>query len=70
MLDIVAKDLRIDHIEMRRRNLVTAEEQPYSVATIQPTDAKDQYDSGDYRTTLDRVLKEIDWPDSMLQGAD
>ena len=69
MLDIVAKDLRIDPIELRRRNLITAAEQPYSIASVQPTNAVDAYDSGDYRTTLDRVLQEINWPEvSKLQG--
>ncbi len=69
MLDMIAGDLGIDRVELRRRNLVTAAEQPYSIATIQPTNATDQYDSGDYRATLDRVLKEINWPEvSKLQG--
>jgi carbon-monoxide dehydrogenase large subunit len=62
MLDIIAADLGIDRIELRRRNLVTAAEQPYPIAHVQPTDAKDEYDSGEYRATLDRALAEIDWP--------
>ena len=46
-----------------------ATEQPYPIAHVQPTDAKDEYDSGEYRETLDRALKEIDWPKlSKLQG--
>ena len=69
MLDLIAGDLGIDRIELRRRNLVTAAEQPYPIATIQPTNATDQYDSGDYRSTLDRVLQEINWLEvSKLQG--
>ncbi len=69
MLDMIAGDLDIDRIELRRRNLVTSAEQPYSIATIQPTNATDQYDSGNYSATLDRVLKEINWPEiSKLQG--
>ena len=62
MIDMIAAELGIDRIEMRRKNLVTAGEQPYPVATVQPTDAKDEYDSGEYRATLDRALNEIDWP--------
>jgi carbon-monoxide dehydrogenase large subunit len=69
MIDIIAADLGIDRIEMRRRNLVTAKEQPYPIAHVQPTDARDEYDSGEYAATLDRALKEIDWPAvSKLQG--
>jgi carbon-monoxide dehydrogenase large subunit len=69
LLDMAAVDLGIDRVEFRRRNLISASEQPYPIATIQPTDSRDQYDSGDYRSTLDRVLQEIDWPKvSKLQG--
>jgi len=68
LLDMIADDLGIDRIELRRRNLITAAEQPYGVATVQPTDAKDEYDSGDYRATLERALKEIDWPQASKLG--
>jgi len=61
MLDMIADDLGIDRIELRRRNLITSAEQPYKIATVQPTNAVDEYDSGDYAATLDRVLTEIDW---------
>jgi len=61
MIEIAAADLGIDRVEFRRRNLVTNDEQPYPVATVQPTDARDEYDSGDYRVALDRCLKEIGW---------
>jgi carbon-monoxide dehydrogenase large subunit len=61
MIDIAAADLGIDRIAFRRRNLITQAEQPYPVATVQPTDARDEYDSGDYRTTLERCLGEFGW---------
>lgn len=62
LLDLVAADLGIDRVEMRRKNLVTAAEQPYPIASVQPTDAHDQYDSGEYSEALDRALKEFNWP--------
>ena len=69
LLDMVASDLAIDRVEFRRRNLVTQPEQPYPIAHVQPTDAKDQYDSGDYPATLERCLKEIRWDEkSKLAG--
>ncbi len=69
LLDMVADDLKIDRVELRRRNLVTAAEQPYPIASVQPTDANDQYDSGDYRETFDRALKEFNWTEkSKLAG--
>jgi carbon-monoxide dehydrogenase large subunit len=69
MIDMIAEDLGIDRIEFRRKNLITAKEQPYPVATVQPTNAVDEYDSGDYPATLERALKEANWSEvSKLQG--
>jgi carbon-monoxide dehydrogenase large subunit len=61
MIDMIAEELGIDRLEMRRKNLVSKEEQPYPIAHVQPTDAKDEYDSGDYRATLERTLNEFDY---------
>ena len=48
---------------------MTAAEQPYPIPTVQPTNAQDEYDSGDYRETFDRVLKEFNWAEkSKLAG--
>jgi carbon-monoxide dehydrogenase large subunit len=69
MIDLMAADLGIDRIEFRRKNLIKSAEQPYPIAHVQPTDAKDEYDSGEYSETLDLALKEIDWPKlEKLQG--
>jgi carbon-monoxide dehydrogenase large subunit len=69
MIYLIAADLGIDRIEFRRKNLITAKEQPYPIATVQPTNAVDEYDSGEYVAALERTLKEIDWPRvSKLQG--
>lgn len=61
LLDMVAQDLGIDRVEIRRRNLVTHSEMPYRLASITPFDADDELDSGDYSETLDRCLEEIGW---------
>jgi len=69
LLDMVAQDLGLDRVEFRRRNLVSQGEMPYSIATITPFESKDEFDSGDYSTTLDRCLAEIDWNEtSKLAG--
>ena len=69
LLDIVAKDLGIDRVEFRRRNLVADAEMPYRLATITPFESKDELDSGDYAATLDRCLAEIGWgAKQALQG--
>jgi aerobic carbon-monoxide dehydrogenase large subunit len=64
LLDMVAGDLGIDRVELRRRNLVSASEMPYRLASITPFDAEDELDSGDYLITLDRCLQEIGWSEN------
>jgi carbon-monoxide dehydrogenase large subunit len=59
--DMVAQDLGLDRVEFRRRNLVSHQEMPYSIATITPFESKDEFDSGDYHATLDCCLDEIKW---------
>jgi aerobic carbon-monoxide dehydrogenase large subunit len=51
MIDVVASELRLDPVEIRRRNFPKAEEFPYAV----PTGVI--YDSADYETTLDLALE-------------
>src|SRR5262249_24270694 len=69
LFDILAKDLDIDRIEFRRRNLVPASAMPYRVSTITPFESSDEMDSGDYRATLDRCLEEFRWADkAKFQG--
>jgi aerobic carbon-monoxide dehydrogenase large subunit len=68
-LDMVAKDLGINRVEFRRRNLVSQREMPYPLATITPFESKDELDSGDYHATLARCLDEIKWGElSALAG--
>jgi carbon-monoxide dehydrogenase large subunit len=69
LLDMAARDLGIDQVEFRRRNLVAEAEMPYAVATIAPFESKDELDSGDYQVTLDRCLAEFGWTEKQkLKG--
>jgi aerobic carbon-monoxide dehydrogenase large subunit len=69
LLDMAARDLGIDQVEFRRRNLVREAEMPYKMATIAPFESKDELDSGDYQVTLDRCLAEIGWGEKVaLKG--
>jgi len=69
LFDMVARDLGIDRVAFRRRNLVAATEMPYAVASIAPFPSKDELDSGDYQATLDRCLAEFGWAEkAKLQG--
>ncbi|MGE4255813.1 MAG: xanthine dehydrogenase family protein molybdopterin-binding subunit [Xanthobacteraceae bacterium] len=69
LFDLVAKDLGIDRIAFRRRNLVARSEMPYKLPSISPSPSLSELDSGDYQTTLDRCLAEFDWTGKApLQG--
>ena len=69
LFDLAAKDLGIDPIEFRRRNLVRKSEMPYSLAPLDLPEKKEELDSGDYTITLERCLAEIAWKDKLpLQG--
>ncbi len=55
MLDAIARDLGLDPAEIRRRNLVAADEMPYTSAT------GNVYDSGRYPAALERLLEAADY---------
>jgi carbon-monoxide dehydrogenase large subunit len=69
LFDIAAGELGIDRVEFRRRNLIAESEMPYQLPTVEPLNIASQTDSGNYRSTLDRCLQEIDWTArSSVQG--
>jgi carbon-monoxide dehydrogenase large subunit len=63
LIELAAKELGIDSVEMRRRNLVSDAEMPYPLARVDPGDlyAQTECDSGDYAHALDRCLAEFGW---------
>ncbi|MCZ6885870.1 MAG: molybdopterin-dependent oxidoreductase, partial [Alphaproteobacteria bacterium] len=63
LFDLAAKDLRIDRVEFRRRNLVRDADMPWPLATVMPMKMAAECDSGDYAVTLERCLAEFDWPE-------
>ena len=54
LVDKAARQLKIDPIELRRKNLIRADQFPYQ------TQVALQYDIGDYQSTLDLALKAND----------
>jgi carbon-monoxide dehydrogenase large subunit len=69
LIDIAARELGIDAVEFRRRNLVPEAEMPYPLAKILVLEIETECDSGDYVVTLDRCLAEFGWAKkSELQG--
>ena len=49
-MDLIARELDMDPVEVRRRNFISPEAFPYQTPT------GDHYDSGDFGATLDRAL--------------
>jgi carbon-monoxide dehydrogenase large subunit len=69
LIDLAAKDLGIDRVEFRRRNLLTDQDMPYPLPTVLPYGTGGETDSGDYRVTFDRCLAEFGWAEkAKLQG--
>jgi aerobic carbon-monoxide dehydrogenase large subunit len=69
LLDMAARDLKVDPVAIRRRNLISEAELPYSIGQLVPYEPPSEYDSGDYRAALDRCLEEFDWTaKTALQG--
>lgn len=69
MIDLVAKDLKIDRVELRRRNLVADAQMPYPLASITPYDSSTELDSGDYHAVFDLCMREFNWAEkSKLSG--
>ena len=61
LMDAAASKLGIDAIEIRRRNLITPSEIPYTIAFIEPEADDAEMDSGDYPLLLDKTLAHIGW---------
>jgi 2-furoyl-CoA dehydrogenase large subunit len=60
-MDLVARHLGMDRIELRRRNLLNAEEFPYTIPS------GSTYDSGDYHAVLDKALAAAGYADLLRQ---
>jgi aerobic carbon-monoxide dehydrogenase large subunit len=56
LVDKAARELGVDRVEIRRKNLIQPDQFPYQ------TPVALQYDIGDYPATLDLALQSIDYP--------
>ena len=56
VVERVSAELRLDPLEVRRRNFVRSDEFPYSVGVTFQDGGPTVYDSGDYEKALDRVI--------------
>lgn len=55
LIDVAAAEMGIDRVELRRRNMVTPDELPWT------TPAATTYDSGDFPALFNRALESADW---------
>ncbi|HEV7455813.1 MAG TPA: xanthine dehydrogenase family protein molybdopterin-binding subunit [Roseococcus sp.] len=55
LIDQAARDLGMDRVELRRRNMVGQSAMPYVTAM------KQRYDSGDFGRVMDAALEKVDW---------
>ena len=55
LIDAAAREVGIDRVDIRRRNMVKPSAMPYRTAMSQT------YDSGDFERVLDAALEKIDW---------
>src|SRR4029450_13515334 len=55
LVDLAARELKIDPVELRRKNLLQPDEFPYKILT------GNYYDSGNYPAVLDKALKLSDY---------
>jgi carbon-monoxide dehydrogenase large subunit len=61
LMDRVARELKFDRAEVRRRNLIPKEKMPYTKPLKARSGAPIIYDSGDYLEAQSQVLTAIDW---------
>src|SRR5947208_12268052 len=65
LFDIAARELGLDPVEFRRRNLPRPAEMPYPLATIRPPEKTEELDSGNYESALNRCLEEFGWTEKV-----
>jgi aerobic carbon-monoxide dehydrogenase large subunit len=69
LIDLAARDLGLDAVEFRRKNLIREEELPFATGKLVPYEGATDLDTGDYHATFERALAEIGWSDKQtLQG--
>ncbi len=69
MIDRIAEHLRLEPAEVRRRNLIQADEFPYAVGLKFRDGSPLTYDSGNYPALLDGVLARVDIPAFRVEQA-
>ena len=71
LIDMAAADLGIDAATIRARNFVSVAEMPFNIGQLVTYEPPAAFDSGDFKTVFELVMKEIGWTDKQsIQGCD
>ena len=65
MIELMAKDLKLDPVDVRANNLVADAEMPYPLASITPYDSSTELDSGDNHALMEQCLAEFGWAEKV-----
>src|SRR5512132_885642 len=68
-MDALARELRMDPVELRRRNLIPADRHPYATGLNTAGRGPVDYDSGDYPRCMDLALEALDLPAARKEQA-
>ncbi|HEY7870816.1 MAG TPA: molybdopterin cofactor-binding domain-containing protein, partial [Methylomirabilota bacterium] len=68
-MDALARELRMDPVELRRRNLITADRHPYATGLTTAGRGPVDYESGDYPRCMDLALEALDLPAARKEQA-
>ncbi|HEV8142200.1 MAG TPA: xanthine dehydrogenase family protein molybdopterin-binding subunit [Methylomirabilota bacterium] len=68
-LDALARELGLDPIELRRRNLISADKYPYATGLTTAGRGPVEYDSGDYPLCMATALEALDLPAARREQA-
>jgi carbon-monoxide dehydrogenase large subunit len=70
LLDLAARALGLDPVEIRRRNLIPPDQFPWSNEIIYQDFSKLTYDSGNYEPLLNRAVEMIGWDEFRRPGGE
>jgi aerobic carbon-monoxide dehydrogenase large subunit len=70
LVDLVAREMKLDRAEVRRRNLIPASKMPYRKPLKARSGAAMEYDSGDYPACQAETLKAIGWDDFLKRQSE
>ncbi len=68
-MDALARELRMDPVELRRRNLIPADRHPYATGLNTAGRGPVDYDSGDYPRCMALALEALDLPAARKEQA-